>query len=450
MMKINPKIKEFFLFVLLMCITFPLLAFAEDAAEEPKQCPPFETFNNWEEALFLEAAYQKIRDVFVPISNIMWGISLDGVVIVGIAIYIALATLKNVGSFSQQEVGAYLTADKKGVIPLAIKGTFIVFLLNNRGFVYDYLVSPIVSAGGEIGGSSYGRGGAGDVGGLFNMAINIAKDFLRQIYKITAFGRMLLCLAFLPESILEWHWVMIPFGAVLFLFGWLLILGVSFYLLDVLFRMGVGCAVLPLGIACGTSKLTSYYTKQTWNLFINVAFNFVMLGIIIQFTGEMITRSISGINNGTNIAEILEKVGGKVPDDSDIQTLKDALSFIGFIILVLACMITFKLFTSVEQVADKVSLTSSVGKMGQEAASKVADKAQGLVKQAIKGEAQAIGQAIDPSGATGKALASSVDSGGLGGKIANSEAGRGVRKGWRQNKDRVKKLLRLKDDEDGE
>lgn len=431
MMKISPKIKKILLFALLVCVIFPLVAFAEEAEEKPRRCPTFAELVDVKQAAFLIQAYKVIQRVFVAATNASWGAfagSLQTIVIIGIAIYIALATLKNIGAFSQQDVAAYLTADKKGVFPLAVKGAFIVFLLQNKGFVYEYLVTPIVSAGSEIGGSA-GFGGGSDVGGLFGSVISSATNFLGRAYQIVAMGRMLLCLAFLPESILDWYWTMIPFGSILFIFGWMIVIGVSFYLMDVMFRLGVGCILLPMAIACGMSKLTSHYTKQNWGLFINVAFNFAMLGLIISFTLQMINHSISGINSGTNVSEMLKSIGGKVPDKADTDALNDALTLAGFVLLVLACMISFKLFMSVEQIADKVSQTSSVGKLGQETGGKIMNAAKNVATAPVTQGRKFAGAVAHEAGDN----------------LKNSESVRGMRRAWRGAKAGVKKVLRVKD-----
>ena len=427
-MKTTPKIKPFFP-ILLFFVLFPLITFA---GGEEKHCPSLTSLSDSNEALFLTDAYEVIRDICVKASDASWGAfstSLQAIVAIAIAIYIALATLKNVGSFSQQDIAGYLTADRKGVFPLAVKAAFIIFLLSDQTFVYSYLISPIIGAGAEIGGSGWGSGFSRNAGGLFDSVIETSEEFLKKAYKITALGRILLCLAFLPQSILDWYWTMIPFGSILFIFGWMIILGISFYLLDVLFRLGVGCMILPLGIACGVSRITSYYTKQTWALFINVAFNFVMVGIIIDLTLSMIEVSLSALSEHTNVVKLLEAIpNNKAPEKSDTDAIDEALTMTGFLLLVLSGMISFKLFMSVEQVAEKVSKTASVGKLGQETGGKAMKAAQNVAMAPVK-------QAGKFAGAVGHEV---------GDQIKDSETARGARAAWRLAKMKTKKFLGVK------
>lgn len=137
------------------------------------------------------------------------------------------------------------------------------------GILYNNLIGPVIGAGmaigqqiapGGLGAGSFS--GTSDVNALFNAVINKVQEFNDQVYIVVALGRMLLCLAFLPDSIIDWYWSLMPFGAVLYVFGWFILIGVAFYLLDVLFRLAVGCMLLPMAIACGVSKFTSSYTKK--------------------------------------------------------------------------------------------------------------------------------------------------------------------------------------------
>lgn len=145
----------------------------------------------------------------------------------------------------------------------------VVWLLSNQAFLYNNLIGPVIGAGmaigqqiapGGLGAGSFS--GTSDVNALFNAVINKVQEFNDQVYIVVALGRMLLCLAFLPDSIIDWYWSLMPFGAVLYVFGWFILIGVAFYLLDVLFRLAVGCMLLPMAIACGVSKFTSSYTKK--------------------------------------------------------------------------------------------------------------------------------------------------------------------------------------------
>jgi len=95
---------------------------------------------------------------------------------------------------------------------------------------------------------------------------------------------------------------------------------------------------------------------------------------------------------------------------------------------VLSGMISFKLFMSVEQVAEKVSKTASVGKLGQETGGKAMKAAQNVAMAPVK-------QAGKFAGAVGHEV---------GDQIKDSETARGARAAWRLAKMKTKKFLGVK------
>lgn len=366
----NTLIKRAYFLLCGLLLSFPALA--EDFENH---CPTLTDFKTEGQVFWLESAYNLIAETCANLAEGSWDLfaeALQAIVAIGIGIYIAMYTLRNIGAFSQQDVSAYLSDSKRGVIPLLFKGAFIILLLSDKSFVYKYLISPIIVAGAEIGGSDWGAnfGSDNSVYGLFTKVINTAHEFNDEAYEIVAIGRLMLCLTSLP-SFPGWYWQMIPFGATAYIFGQMIILGITFYMMDLLFRLGVGCIMLPMGIACGVSKYTSHYTRQLWNLFINVAFNFVILGIVIKFTISMIKHAMAGL-----IAQKVELfMASTVLDKAQIDQLAAELTLTAFVMLALCCIIAFKLFLSVGQIADKVSSTQSVGKAAVQTAAQVAKTA---------------------------------------------------------------------------
>ena len=397
MMKIVTSIKKFF-YSLFAFTVVSVPAWAEE--EFTRQCPTLLTYMNDGKGsnFILRPFFEIVRDVCSDVARASWtnfAPGLQGVVAIGLAIYIAVYTLRNIGSFSQQDVSAYLSGGKGGVIPLAVKAAFIIALLANQSFVYEYLIAPIIQAGHEIGHpegfASFST--SNNISSLFNNVITTAKGFNDKIYKIIAIGRLMLCLSFLPKQLLDWYWIMIPFGATLYVFGWLILISVSFYLLDIMFKLAVGCILLPMGIACGMSKITSGYTKKLWELFINVAFNFVVLGVVIRFVTKLIESIVAKVTADATLAMILEET--KILNKADADALAENLSAKAYILLTLACLVAFKLFMSVEQIADdlaggaiKGGLAQKLGgeavKRGKQAVSSAARGVKGIAKSSAK------------------------------------------------------------------
>ncbi|MCM1323639.1 MAG: hypothetical protein NC218_05715 [Acetobacter sp.] len=443
MKNISALIKFFSLsfFILLVCAAG---AFADDA------CPSLKTYkdNGIGDKFILKGAFELIADACTKVANFSWKTfakPLQAIVGLGTAIYIALYTLKNIGSFSQQDTSAYLSNDKTGVIPLAVKMTIVVWLLGNQAFLYKYLIGMAITTGMEVGtligytplAQSFSS--PDNLGTLFHLVIKQIIIFNNTIYKIVATGQLLLCMAFSPDNFLKDYWVVVPIGGALYIYGWLLIIGVSFYMLDVLFRLGVGCIFLPFAVACGMSKLTSVYTKKAWNLFMNVCFNFVMLGIVITFTDLMIQKCI-----GINIPE------DKIFNEADIKDTIQNIGLKSFVVTSICCMITYQLFMQVEQLVEKISGADSVGKVGSEIGSKVSQAALHAVKAPIKevgnitaASAQEVGATVS-SGINNKyqRFKAYVQTRPSYQYVSNSRVGRGYRTISRWNQ-AVRRALRL-------
>jgi len=405
MTKIHTLIKRFIYSLGLFILS------ASFAQAEQRHCDPFSVFLNdgVGDSFLLKDAYVIVADVCSLIAVNTWytfAESLQGLMALGVGIYIAVYTLRNVGSFSNQDVGKYLSNEKVGIIPLVIKSAFIIFLLSYQDFVYKFLIAPVVGAGIDVGkivsGSTWSSAlvDDGSVQEMFREVILQAQEFNDKIYQIVAMGRLMLCLAFLPVSIIDWEWILVPLGAALYIFGWMLIIGMSFYLLDLLIRLGVACIVLPFAIACGISKLTSGYTKKTWDIFVNTAFNFIVLGVIITFTTKMIEKSLGGVivYAGTNALRQKFFSNEDTPlTVADAEAISQDIGVMTFILVALCCMIAMKLFFSVETIANQLSSTSAIasGKgIGAQYGKELAQKSTQAVKEPAKGMAEATGKEI--------------------------------------------------------
>lgn len=408
MTKISTLIKRIIYSLGLFILSAPF-AFSEEAG--PRQCNPFSVFlsDGLGDHFLLKDAYVIVADVCSDVAKSTWdtfATSLQGIMALGVGIYIAAYTLRNVGSFSNQNVGGYLSNEKTGIIPLVIKSAFIILLLSDQNFVYKYLIAPIVGAGIDVGklvsGSTWSSAltNAGSTKAMFYEVIKQAQSFNDQIYQIVAMGRLMLCLAFLPTVFLDWFWVLIPLGAALYIFGWMLIISISFYLLDLLIRLGVACMVLPFAIACGISKLTAPYTKKTWDIFVNTAFNFIVLGVVITFTTKMIEKSLGGAIVYAGASALRTKFFGNESNPltvADADAISQDIGVMTFVLVALCCMIAMKLFFSVETIANQLSSTSTIAKdkgLGAQAGKEMAQKATKAVKEPAKDMAKATGKEI--------------------------------------------------------
>ncbi len=385
----------------------------------------------------LAGPFDIISKVASSVATYSWNsfaVPLQGLVVLGTSIYIALYVLKNVASFSKQDTLSFLTKEKGGVIPLCAKMAFIVTLLNNQDFIYSTIIAPFITSslllGREFGGdassfSGASFGQANSVGALFQLVTEQAQALNDKIYILVAKGQFLYCVATNPEDgwgILSWEWKLIPFGLVLFVIGWFIVIGSAFNILDVLIRLAVGCIMLPIAIACSISKYTSTYAKKTWQLFINCCFSFIVIGMLVLVANKIIDNVLSQNGNTLNIFVI------EHPSKSQVEAFADSMDgqFFGLITLTVICaMIILNMFNDIESITSTIAGGGGVGSMGSKVGGAAVNKMQSAAKQPLKF-----------AGHTAKEAAKMV------GETAPAQA---VKKQVRNLRASVKKFFRVKD-----
>ena len=404
-------------------VLYPLMVMAED-----NTCPPFQEYvsKGTGSEFLLNKTFEILLDAAANVTEASWNtfaVPLQAVVTLGSAIYIAVYTLKNLGSFSQQDFSGYLSNEKSGVLPLMVKVAAVLILLTDDGkaFMYGSFISPVVSScmyvGSKLGGVGIGGSfsDANDVRGLFNGVLTKIQDFNDMTYEVVALGQELLCLAFMPDSFFDTFWSLVPFGLVLYFMGWLICIGLAFYMLDVLFRLAVGCIILPFAIACAVSKLTSTYCLQTWKLFVNVCFNFMVIGVVTKFAVDMIATAIA------RQGDLKSKLtGSAVLQESDVEDIVKNIDVYTFVCVFLCCMIIFRLFTEIEQLAERVSGAGPVGQLSQKASTP-------FIRGAMAG-GKKLGGGLVTRGAQA---------------VKYSAPGTFVRKGYQNMKNKAKNLLNI-------
>ena len=385
----------------------------------------------------LAGPFKIVSTVVSKVSNYSWdsfALPLQGVVVIGTAVYIAMYILKNVASFSKQDTLSFLTKEKGGIIPLCAKMAFIVTLLNNQEFIYSTIIAPFITSSlllgkefGSGGGSAFNSasfGGADSVEDLFALVSKQAQELNDEIYSLVAKGQFLYCNATNPSDglgILSWEWKLLPFALILFVIGWFIVIGASFNILDILIRLGVGCIILPIAIACSISKYTSGYAKKTWQLFINCCFSFIVIGMLILVANKIIDEVLSRGNSDLNIFAIAHPTQKKVSEFADSMEG----SFFALLTLTVICsMIILNMFNDIESITSTIAGGGSVGNMGSKVGGTAVNKMQAVAKEPLKF-----------AGTTVKE----------GGKmLEETKAGQTVKKGMSWVRSKAKKIFRVK------
>ena len=295
---------------------------------------------------------------------------LSSVVLVVAAIYVALFTLRMVASYGKQTVADYLTSEKSGLFKLMFKATIIYELLNSNLFQTSVLF-PLLGAGLDIGtvlaqttGGEFGKG-ASEWGEMFQLVLQAVRKFNESTQFIISLGEAFCCHATL-DAIWHWDFLELIYGIILFCFGWLLTASISFFLVDVIIRLTLGAVLLAPGIALAISSLTSAHARKIWNLYINVFFSFVIVGVFLGMTQQLITFSLE-IGHTPLMGWIPATNTQGMVDANNVASLFDALTNFGQLILGLVCMcllmnLSMSLGKLADDLADTEGLAGSDGK----------------------------------------------------------------------------------------
>ena len=344
---------------------------------------------------FLCRMFSIITEASAKAANASWNLfaaDLIPVVLLAAGIYIAIYVLKNVGSFTKQNAADFLTGDKRGVLLLMFKMAVIALLLTDTWFV-DRIISPLLQAGLGIGKTlsvtdapvTYPEGAGIGFDAMFDMVNASVRQFNDEVYKTIAIGQGMICNA-TQDSIFSWYWLMLVYGFILFIFGWVLVVGVSFYIVDILIRLAFGAIMLPFGVASAISGITMPYTKKIWEIFLNVFFSFIMLGIVLGLTIQLINLSIGvdGISDnatresgGSTLNTFMTDFSARF-DENQIEELSKDLWNNGSLLFTIVCFcVIVQIAAQIGKLADKISGTSGLTSVGSQVGAAVS---QPLVK----------------------------------------------------------------------
>lgn len=352
--------------ILSFCLVLLLAACGDE--EHGDACPPAQDLTN---TCTLCIFFDVLTASAASMANAAWGrlaSSLSVVVLVVAAIYIAVRTLKMVSSFGKQTVADYLTGDKGGLFLLMFKTAIIYGLLVTTEF-RQFIIAPLMEAALYIGSniSAVGRGVYVSVGtdwnSIFNIMSEAAKKFSETVNFVVGLGEAMACDA-TKEGLRFWLWdyLQLLYGSILFIFGWILLAGITFYMVDVTIRLAFAAVLLPFGIACAISNLSMPFAKNIWNLFINVFFSLIMLGIVLGIVVQVVMHCIGGGPApflGAYAYDLQEAI-----DANRISEMSSALANFGHLILTIVCFsVMLQLVEQMGLLASDISDTANASEM---------------------------------------------------------------------------------------
>lgn len=327
--------------------------------------------------------YDLLTESATNIANIAWGrlaAALQPVVCIVSAIYIAGYTLKMVSSFGQQTAADYITADKKGILLLVFKTSVICLLLQDQ-FMINKIIAPLLEASGEVGlglatvsggdvsfsPSSVGLSKQTGWAGAFGMVNSIATHFNDEVYEIIGIGNALSCFG-TDGFIWEWSFYSMIYGSIFTLFGWMVSIGICFYLVDIIINLAIAAVLLPLGIAFAISDKTTTYTKNIWNSFVNSFCSFMFIGMFLCIAVQLILLSIGGKDD-------YEVVHGWIAGNN-VEAIADGLAKnSGMILLIVILSLLVSMAESIKKLASKIAGVAGFTDAGSKTMSPMAQMA---------------------------------------------------------------------------
>ena len=403
----------------------------EYQAELADTCPTCELL-----AIIAAAAQSISKGAFDAVANDL--ISLIGI---GFLIYIAYITLITIASPEAQKISKYLTT----ILIQGFKVAITILVLQNPTVLYKEVLGPILdgsvdfstslmsttagtaaSQGGKYASKFDGQNEYLDAKTLQNL-VGVADSLNREATMMPAIGRALICRSFDPKGTLQKiaaKFVPFPYrfsmwveGVILLVFGYLILLALVAYMLDCMVELGLVCAIMAFCVACWPFKMTSNYTKVGWNMFLNVFFNFIMMGVIVTAIVNISAQVVSG---GISKEEFEVLVNG---DNVDALAEQMSIGGLQMLVVFVCSMMCLKLPKEIGRLANKFAggAQISIGAEMAGAAAQTATKAAvgnplqkgsdgkrhlgGAAGLALKGAKNTAGSIAEHSGLKGAASA---------------------------------------------
>ncbi|MBQ7632484.1 MAG: hypothetical protein IJS88_00010 [Alphaproteobacteria bacterium] len=320
--------------------------------------------------------------------------ALTTLVVIGFLLYIAYKTLLTIASPEAQKISKYLT-------DLLLQGTKVaitIFILQNPSFLYSKLLSPILESSVEFGMSLTGTSAvkAAETGKKYSqglddnneyfsthtaqMMVGAVENFTNGATTIPAIGRSFICHSWTDLGFRNLYVIprlsMFGEGIVLLIAGLGIWLSISFYMVDCAIELGIVCALMSFFVACWPFKLTTGYTKIGWNMFLNVFFNFVMMGVIITTVVGLSTQALS-------VGMPQEELINLINSDS-VPAIEAAIPLGGiqFLVVLVCCAMCFKLPEQAGRLASKFAGGAQLGTLGAH----IGQLAAGMITSATVGD----------------------------------------------------------------
>ena len=312
------------------------------------------------------------------------------VIVLGLALWIAIKTLSYVSSMTKQDAAKYITE----MIKQSYKFAIAYFALFYYGDVFNYIINPLLEAGLTFGNAFVNFAPlprpelfpedavvdkARSLADLVALGDKMPADYLlnsQNVYFtfenyakldhlaynvnfalsiLQVVGETLVCRGFgylRDWSVWGLSWPCMIYGAIFWVFGFLLSFAFVFYLLDAIVQLGIVGALLPFLIASWPFKITAKWTSTGFKLLLNSIFRFMLMGLLSRVIVELVNEAVKA-NSATGDAGLdvlIQALDTGNPDK--LKELVNVLS-VGFCLFIFTNMIGFLLMGRVSELINK-------------------------------------------------------------------------------------------------
>lgn len=364
------------------------------------------------------------------------------VMLVGFAIYIAFKVLAYVSSFTRKDAPSFINE----LLIQSFKVLLAFLFLMNPEQIYYYFISPVLGAGLEFGAAMLfqpsemaqqcvGMTVENDTA-LLPVTLYAKLDcYIRSVQSEIAvnqaIGSSLMCVgrhAAAGKIAGFWDFNMVFQGLFIWGFSLMLSLAFAFFLIDAIVSLGIIGALMPFLIACWPFKITTKYSKTGIEMFLNIFFTFVFVGIVVSINTQLIGQAMNNSASTTSSSDVSSSdvsntAGGlgtlaQALSGDDIEKVKELtdLGFSGFLILIFCCIFGFKFSGQASTLANKmaggagINLARDIGGMATKGTTNIARRATQPARQAI------VNKAGELTSRAGNAVMSKLGLGKYGGK----------------------------------
>lgn len=250
------------------------------------------------------------------------------VITVVFAIWLALAALQQVFSFTKQDAPKFLAA----IVKQGFKYMVAFFLLASSASLFELFIIPVLDSGLKLGAhiqtvemknisenknefkatndnlvieESYfnmrpNKGGDNTRTGetLYERIEGFLKSLQSQLAYMQAIGTSLFCVG--AHSIITTDFKkliagfrMMLLGGIIAAFGFLLTIAFAFYFLDAILQLAIVGAMLPFMIAGWPFKATAQYAGTGFKMLLNTFFVFFFTGFVVSVNIVMVDQALS-------------------------------------------------------------------------------------------------------------------------------------------------------------